>query len=147
VAKLSGTDERDDFDDELIGDADDDAAEPGEFALGGDDDADDADDADDEELIGDADDDADDDAFDVDDEDEDAEVHTALLAKSEMLALLSLKTGARGGMLVRVDPRQPLPSAKGYDDAAVALRWFRTSLATSRRNGWHVVYQGAPLYG
>jgi hypothetical protein len=131
VAKLSETDERDEFDDELIGDADDEAAEAGEFALGdGDDDADD---------------DADDD-FDPD-EDEDAEVHTALLAKSEMLALLSLKTGARGGMLVRVDPRQPLPSAKGYDDAAVALRWFRSSLATSRRNGWHVVYEGAPLYG
>jgi hypothetical protein len=132
VAKLSETDERDEFDDELIGDADDEEAEPGEFALG------DGDEADDEAD--------DDDAFDPDD-DEDAEVHTALLAKSEMLALLSLKTGARGGMLVRVDPRQPLPSAKGYDDAAVALRWFRSSLATSRRNGWHVVYEGAPLYG
>ncbi len=143
MAKLSGADDRDDFDDELIGDADDAAADPAEFALGGDD-------ADDDELIGDADDedeDADDDAFGADDDDEDAEVHTALLAKSEMLALLSLKTGARGGLLVRVDPRQPLPSAKGYDDAAVALRWFRTSLATSRRNGWHVVYEGAPLYG
>lgn len=128
-------DERDEFDDELIGDGDDaDTAESGEFALG------DGDDADDDDA------DADDDAFDPD-EDEDAEVHTALLAKSEMLALLSLKTGARGGMLVRVDPRQPLPSAKGYDDAAVALRWFRSSLATSRRNGWHVVYEGAPLYG
>lgn len=131
MAKLPEMDERDEFDDELIGDADEsDAAGPGGFAL--------SDDADDE--------DADDDAFDPD-EDEDAEVHTALLAKSEMLALLSLKTGARGGMLVRVDPRQPLPSAKGYDDAAVALRWFRSSLATSRRNGWHVVYEGAPLYG
>ena len=121
-------DEQDDFDDELIGDAADDDAESVEFAVG-DDDADDTDD----------------DAF--DDDDEDSEVRTVLLAKSEMLALLSLKTGARGGMLVRVDPRQPLPSAKGYDDAAVALRWFRSSLATSRRNGWHVVYEGAPLFG
>lgn len=142
MAKLSERDGRDEFDDELIGDADDDDTESGEIALGDDDAADD-------DLDDDADgaDDADDDAFDADDDDEDAEVHTALLAKSEMLALLSLKTGARGGMLVRVDPRQPLPSARGYDDAAVALRYFRSSLATSRRNGWHVVYEGAPLFG
>lgn len=118
----------DDFEDELIGDADDDA-ESDELALSDDEDEDD--DAGDE----------------ADDDDEDAEVRTALLAKSEMLALLSLKTGARGGLLVRVDPRQPLPSAQTYEDAAAALRWFRRSLATSRRNGWEVVYEGAPLYG
>ena len=143
MAKLSGAGGRDDFDDELIGDADD-AAESDEFALG-DGDADEVDDdADGDDF--DAEDDDADEGFD-EDEDEGAEVHTALLAKSEMLALLSLKTGARGGMLVRVDPRQALPTAKGYDDAAVALRWFRSSLATSRRNGWHVVYEGAPLFG
>ena len=117
----------DDFEDELIGDADDEA-ESDELALSDDEDADDA-------------------AGDEADDDEDAEVRTALLAKSEMLALLSLKTGARGGLLVRVDPRQPLPSAQTYEDAAAALRWFRRSLATSRRNGWEVVYEGAPLYG
>ena len=120
-------DEQDDFDDELIGDADDDA-DADELALSGDEDADGE-------------------AGDDEDDDEDAEVRTALLAKSEMLALLSLKTGARGGLLVRVDPRQPLPSAQTYEDAAAALRWFRRSLATSRRNGWEVVYEGAPLYG
>ena len=120
-------DEQDDFDDELIGDADDDDAESEEFELGDGEDAE----AEDDEA----------------EDDEDAEVRTALLAKSEMLALLSLKTGARGGLLVRVDPRQPLPSAQTYEDAAAALRWFRRSLATSRRNGWEVVYEGAPLYG
>jgi hypothetical protein len=90
----------------------------------------------------------------ADDEDEDddedegpVEVRTAVLTKREMLALLSVKTGARGGLLVRVDPRQPMPSAQTYEDGEAALRWFRRSLATSRRNGWEVVYAGEPLYG
>ncbi|MCA1817324.1 MAG: hypothetical protein LC746_13195 [Acidobacteria bacterium] len=88
-------------------------------------------------------------ALDADDEEEDesAQVRTALLAKHEMLALLSLRTADDGGRIVRVDPRQPLPAAKSYDDAADALRWFRRSLATSRDNGWEVIYDGEPLYG
>jgi len=87
------------------------------------------------------------DGDDFDDDDDPAEVRTALLAKREMLALLSVKTGAGGGLLVRVDPRQSAPAAQTYEDADAALHWFRRSLATSRRNGWEVVYDGTPLYG
>jgi hypothetical protein len=79
--------------------------------------------------------------------DEDAEVRTVLLAKNEMLALLGLKTSAATGIIVRVDPRQPLPSAQRYDNIESAVEWFNRSLATSRKNGWEVIFDGEPLYG
>ena len=127
-------DERDEFDEELIDD------EP----VGADEEGDDAADGD-IYLAGDEDAEGDDDE---DDSDDDAEVRTALLSKHEMLALISLRTTAEGGgRIVRVDPRQPMPAAKVYEDPEDALRWFRRSLATSRRNGWDVVYDGEPLYG
>lgn len=75
------------------------------------------------------------------------EVRTAVLTKQGMLALLSVRTDVRGGVMVRVDPRQPLPAAQSYDDPEAALRWFRRSLATSQRNGWRVVYDGRPIAG
>lgn len=119
-------DERDEFDEELIDDGLDDA------------------DADTNDFVDD--DDGEDDEFGAD-FDGPVEVRTAVLTKHEMLALISVKTGAAGGVMVRVDPRQPMPAAQSYDDPQAALRWFRRSLATSRRNGWQVVYDGAPLAG
>lgn len=86
-----------------------------------------------------------DDSF--DDEDEDVEVRTVLLVKNDMLALLGLKQSAEAGVIVRIDPRQSLPSAQKYDDAAAALKWFNRSLATSKRNGWEVIFDGQPLFG
>jgi hypothetical protein len=135
-------DERDDFDEELIIDD-----EPSDTDAGADDSADaDGYQPDDEDDEDDGDDEGDDAGDDEDDED--AEVRTALLSKHEMIALISLRTTAEGGgRIVRVDPRQPLPAAKVYEDPEDALRWFRRSLATSRRNGWEVVYDGEPLYG
>ena len=88
-----------------------------------------------------------DDADDDYDEDDSAEVRTALLSKRDMLALLSVKTGDAGGLLVRVDPRQSAPAAQTYETADSALHWFRRSLSTSRRNGWEVIYDGPPLFG
>lgn len=82
-----------------------------------------------------------------DDYDEEAEVRTVLLAKNEMLALLGLKKSSAQGIIVRVDPRQPLPSAQRYDDIESAVEWFNRSLATSRKNGWEVIFDGQPLYG
>jgi len=81
------------------------------------------------------------------DEDDAGEVRTVLLAKNEMLALLGLKKSAESGIIVRVDPRQPLPSAQRYDDIESAVEWFNRSLATSRKNGWEVIFDGQPLYG
>ena len=91
-----------------------------------------------------------DDDADGDDDEQDDEpsfTRTAVLTKNGLLALLSLKTTATGGQIVRVDPRQPLPTAQSYDDEASAERWFRRSLATSRKNGWDVAYEGEPLFG
>ena len=87
--------------------------------------------------------------FDDEDEEEDDStvVRTALLQKNDMLALLSLKSGDSGGQIVRFDPREPLPSMQRYESETEALKWFARSLATSRRNGWSVVYDGEPLIG
>ena len=88
-----------------------------------------------------------------DEEDEEGEddlatvVRTAVLRKNEMLALLSLKATPEGGQIVRLDPRQRLPSMQRYETEEEALKWFTRSLATSRKNGWAVVYDGAPLVG
>lgn len=87
----------------------------------------------------------------VEDENEDEEefiaTRTAILSKNGLVALLSLKTFASGGQIVRVDPRQSLPTAQSYEDGEVALNWFKRSLATSKKNGWQVVYDGEPLFG
>jgi hypothetical protein len=83
-----------------------------------------------------------------DDEDEAPfEVRTAVMQKNELLALLSLKISAGGSRIVRVDPRQSVPSAQTYEDAEAATHWFNRSLATSRRNGWNVIYDGEPSFG
>jgi hypothetical protein len=85
---------------------------------------------------------------DDDDEDEEPfEVRTAVMQKNDLLAILSLKISAEGGRIVRVDPRQRVPSAQTYEDADAATHWFNRSLATSRRNGWSVVYDGEPSFG
>ena len=81
------------------------------------------------------------------DDDEDAEVRTVLLAKNDMLALLGLKRSADAAIIVRVDPRQSIPAAQRYDDAEAATKWFNRSLATSRKNGWEVIFDGQPLFG
>lgn len=74
-------------------------------------------------------------------------VRTVILSKNDMLALLSLKTSAQAGLIVRIDPRQSQPAAQTYEDPAAAKMWFRRSLATSQKNGWNVVYDGEPLFG
>ena len=115
----------DNFFDEMI-DVDDEAeAEPVEYADEGEDVVDGDDDEDDDALV----------------------VRTAVLTKNDMLALLSLKSSDEGGQIVRFDPREPLPAIQRYDSETEALKWFRRSLATSRRNGWSVVYDGEPLIG
>ncbi|HEX8853151.1 MAG TPA: hypothetical protein VF754_06670, partial [Pyrinomonadaceae bacterium] len=74
-------------------------------------------------------------AFDGDEEDEEdeedelSEVRTVVMSKNGMIALLSLKTSAAGAQIVRLDPRQSLPSAQSYEDCADAANWFRRSVA------------------
>lgn len=89
-----------------------------------------------------------DDDFDEDDEDADPyKVRSAVLVKNGLLALLTMKTNESGGQIVRVDPRETLPTAQRYDDAESAVKWFNQSLATSGRNGWAIIYDGEPLFG
>jgi hypothetical protein len=81
------------------------------------------------------------------DEDEPLDMRTVVMAKEEMIALLGLKTSPKGGLIIRVDPRENQPSAQTYDDPAAASKWFNRSLSSSRRNGWQVIYDGEPLFG
>lgn len=93
-----------------------------------------------------------DDADDFDDEEENEQeevtlVRTAVLLKNDMLALLSLKACETRGEIVRFDPRKSMPTFQRYTSEAEAVKWFTRSLATSRKNGWAVVYDGEPLIG
>lgn len=81
------------------------------------------------------------------DDDELLEVRTVVMSKNDMLALLGLKKSTQGGLIVRVDPREEKPAAQVYEDAGVATKWFNRSIATSRKNGWNIVYDGTPLFG
>ncbi|HEY6189101.1 MAG TPA: hypothetical protein VIW80_15710 [Pyrinomonadaceae bacterium] len=81
------------------------------------------------------------------DEDEPLDMRTVVMAKEEMIALLGLKTSPKGGLIVRVDPRENHPAAQTYDDPSAASLWFNRSLSSSRRNGWQVIYDGEPLFG
>ena len=89
----------------------------------------------------------DDDEGDEDDDDDSAVVRTAVLTKNGMIALLSVKAGEDGGQIVRLDPRESQLAVQRYGSEGEALKWFGRSLASSRRNGWVVVYDGVPLAG
>jgi hypothetical protein len=84
---------------------------------------------------------------DDEEEDEDVAIRTVVMAKEDLMALLCLKTSPRGGIVVRVDPREQRPAAQVYDESAIAAKWFNKSVATSRRNGWQVLYDGEPAFG
>jgi len=84
---------------------------------------------------------------DDDDEVVPVDVRTVVMTKEDMIALLGLKTSPQGGLIVRVDPRENNPAAQTYDDPAAARKWFNRSLATSRRNGWQIIFDGEPIYG
>ena len=81
------------------------------------------------------------------DENEDFLVRTAVLQKNDMVALLCIKSASEGAAICRVDPRESQPAVQIYDDPEKALEWFARSLRTSRKNGWHVIYDGLPLQG
>jgi hypothetical protein len=90
----------------------------------------------------------DDEPEDFEDFDEpDVTVRTAVLQKNNMVALLCIKSATAGAAICRVDPRESQPAVQLYDDPTKALEWFTKSLRTSRKNGWHIVYDGLPLQG
>lgn len=83
----------------------------------------------------------------AEDDDEPAQMRTAILKKNHMVALLCIKSAPRGAAICRVDPREDKPAVQIYDDPEKAFQWFTRSLRTSRKNGWEVVYDGLPLRG
>jgi hypothetical protein len=87
------------------------------------------------------------DAEDQDEREDEVESRSVVLAKQDMIALLGLKTSARGGIIIRLDPREQNPAAQTYDDRDAATLWFNRSLRSSKKNGWIVVYDGTPSFG
>lgn len=83
----------------------------------------------------------------LDDETDAVESRTALLGKEGMAATLTLKTTPGGGVIVRNDPRLPVPTSRYFPDAAEALKWYGRSLRSSETNGWTVYYDGEPAQG
>lgn len=83
----------------------------------------------------------------ADDEHEPALVRTAVLKKNNLFALLCIKSATQGAAICRVDPREDRPAVQIYDDPQKAFEWFTKSLRTSKKNGWHVIYDGLPLRG
>ena len=80
-------------------------------------------------------------------DDAETQTRTVILFKKDMIALLGMRTAEQGGTICRVDPREPVPAVQIYEDPLAAEDWFQKSLRTSRKNGWHIAYDGLPLFG
>jgi hypothetical protein len=78
---------------------------------------------------------------------EDSELRVALLGKADLLALLTVKTSADGGIICRRDPRVKGSEAQIYETAQDARHWFKSSLRGSKENEWTIHYIGPPLRG
>ena len=74
------------------------------------------------------------------------EVRTLLMAKKDMLALIGMVKSDKEASITTIDPRQERPLVKTYEPWLVAGE-FKKVLRLSLRNGWHIIYDGEPLWG
>jgi hypothetical protein len=72
---------------------------------------------------------------------------TALLAKGELLAVISLTRSPQGNTVGCLDPRRRSTIVQSFSDAARASAVFRHAVRTSEERGWLVFYLGPPLLG
>ncbi|MBX5478919.1 MAG: hypothetical protein IRZ19_07545 [Pyrinomonas methylaliphatogenes] len=71
---------------------------------------------------------------------------TVIMAKNDMLALITMVKSEKGASITTLDPRRGHPLVKNYEPWAV-VEEFRKVLRLSEENGWRVVYDGEPLWG
>jgi len=76
----------------------------------------------------------------------DQETRTVIMAKSDLVALISMAKTEEGAAITTIDPRREHPLVKNYEPWLVTDE-FKKVLRLSLRNGWRIVYDGAPLYG
>ena len=74
------------------------------------------------------------------------EARTIVMAKHDMLALIGMVKTDEEASITTIDPRREQPLVKTYEPWLVRDE-FKKVLRLSLQNGWHVVYDGAPLWG
>lgn len=74
-------------------------------------------------------------------------IRTAIMSKDELLGIIGLAVAEQFAQVGRFDPRTGEPHTSRWDNHKEARRGFRNMLATSRENGWDVLYDGPPLIG
>ena len=74
------------------------------------------------------------------------EARTIVMAKSDMLALIGMVKTDQEASITTIDPRREQPLVKTYEPWLVRAE-LKKVLRLSLQNGWHIVYDGAPLWG
>lgn len=74
------------------------------------------------------------------------EARTIVMAKNDMLALIGMVKTDQEASITTIDPRREQPLVKTYEPWLVREE-LKKVLRLSLRNGWHVVYDGEPLWG
>jgi hypothetical protein len=74
------------------------------------------------------------------------EARTIVMAKSDMLALIGMVKTDQEASITTIDPRREQPLVKTYEPWLVRSE-LKKVLRLSLQNGWHIVYDGAPLWG
>lgn len=72
---------------------------------------------------------------------------TALLAKGDMLAVISLTCSPQANSVGCLDPRVRAPVVQTFSDPARADAVFRRAILRGEDRGWRVFYLGVPLCG
>ena len=68
------------------------------------------------------------------------------MAKNDMLALIGMVKTDQEASITTIDPRREQPLVKTYEPWLVREE-LKKVLRLSLQNGWHVVYDGGPLWG
>ena len=74
------------------------------------------------------------------------EARTIVMAKNDMLALIGMVKTDQEASITTIDPRREQPLVKTYEPWLVREE-LKKVLRLSLQNGWHVVYDGEPLWG
>ncbi|HMF55714.1 MAG TPA: hypothetical protein VK619_05105 [Pyrinomonadaceae bacterium] len=74
------------------------------------------------------------------------ELRLAILAKNDLLALISMVKTEDGARITTLDPRREQPMVKTYEPWLVAHEFVKV-ISLSLKNGWRILYDGPQLLG
>lgn len=81
---------------------------------------------------------------------------TTILCKGELYSLLSIFSGpmpdedgqiTNVNAVAKLDPREETPLIRPFNERREAITQYKQAIETSLERGWHVAYQGQPLFG